>query len=190
MAEAIMVLGGSSSGKSSYAENLARKMQEKYDCQVYYLATGTIWDEEFASRVEKHRQRRPDDWQTVEEPCDLAGVFNIIEDHFAIVMVDGVGTWLSNMMCRQSGENFEWNEAKEKSSLHAVLNFIDHWDRFNGIIIMVADEVGMEIVPEYYQARIFRDLNGQVNQILARKSSRVYFVAAGIPICLKGGDQL
>jgi adenosylcobinamide kinase/adenosylcobinamide-phosphate guanylyltransferase len=186
MNETIMVLGGSSSGKSTYAETLTKELACKYSAPVYYLATGTIWDDEFARKVEKHRQRRPSSWQTIEEAHDLAGVLKNIKGNFSVILLDGVGTWLSNLMYQRGAENFTWDKELEASCLQSVQDFINCWEELDASIIMVADEVGMEIVSEYYQARVFRDLNGQVNQMLARNASAVYFVVAGIPVCLKG----
>ncbi len=187
MSEIIMVVGGSSSGKSVFAEQLASELSEDQKIPVKYLATGTIWDEEFARRVERHYNRRPDSWKTIEEPCDLDLVMQSQEvEGEAVFLVDGIGTWVSNLMYKNNHQPFGWDEVKELSFTEQVERFIQSLDSIKGILILVADEVGMDVVPASQEGRIFRDLNGQTNQALAKKSNRVYLLSCGIPIQIKG----
>lgn len=187
MSEIIMVVGGSSSGKSVFAEQLAGELSEVQKIPVRYLATGTIGDEEFARRVDRHRQRRPVSWNTIEEPCDLDLVLQSQEgEGKAIFLVDGIGTWVSNLMYQNNHQPFCWDEVKELSFTEQVERFIRSLDNIKGTLILVADEVGMDVVPASQEGRIFRDLNGQTNQALAKRSDRVYLLSCGIPIQIKG----
>ncbi|HWP95276.1 MAG TPA: bifunctional adenosylcobinamide kinase/adenosylcobinamide-phosphate guanylyltransferase [Syntrophomonadaceae bacterium] len=187
MADVFMVLGGSSSRKSAYAEELTRVLAARHSWPVYYLATGTIWDEEFARRVERHRQRRPSNWQTIEEAYDLAGVLCSRQDHSAVYLVDGIGTWLTNLMFETGEADFYWDGEREKQCQARLQEFIEAGAQIPGAIILVADEAGTDIMPENQQARVFQDLNGRVNQVLAQAAVYLYWVVAGIPLCLKGG---
>lgn len=186
MLKTIMVLGGSSSGKSQFAEELAREMESLYECPVVYLATGVICDEEFARRVENHRERRPQHWRTIEEPCQLGQALQGLKVSPGVVLLDGVGTWVANLIYNGSGPQNRWSAAREESCFEEVRAFIRAWSALSGGIIMVADEVGMGLVPEYPEARLYRDLNGKINQILAAHAEQVYFVTAGIASLIKG----
>lgn len=185
MLETIMVLGGSSSGKSQFAEQLAREMESFYNCDVFYLATGVVCDEEFAARVERHQERRPGHWHTVEEPRRLAKTLQDWKHQPSIVLVDGIGTWTTNLIYGEDGQQ-PWSAQREQACLQEVQAFIKTWPYLSGAIIIVADEVGMGIVPEYPESRIFRDLNGKINQLLAAQAEQVYFVTAGIASRIKG----
>ena len=185
MAEVIMMVGGSRSGKSSSAEKLAANCEKKLGCPVVYIATGTIWDEEFALRVEKHRLRRPSSWHTVEEPCDLSRIFNKYIDQPQIYLLDSLGTWVTNIMYRENVTNFSWNEEKEQAFLDQLGLLTESLENANGTVILVADEVGMDVVPASQEGRIFRDLNGMVNQQIAVKAGQVYMVVCGIELRIK-----
>jgi adenosylcobinamide kinase/adenosylcobinamide-phosphate guanylyltransferase len=188
MAEAVMILGGSGSGKSAYAEEMAAFLEQELGLGVCYLATGTIADEEFARRVALHRQRRPASWRTVEEGLDLAGALRGLGQGPLICLVDGIGTWVSNLLLQNADEeDWTWDAGQENQFLQRLQEFIEAWAGMEGVLILVADEAGMGVVPEYALGRAFRDLNGKANQMLAQAADTVYFVAAGLPLCLKGG---
>ena len=187
MAEGILIIGGSSSGKSQYAEELAEAMREKLNLPVYYLATARITDKEFAGRVERHRRRRPADWKTIEEPLDLAGALRSLNPGGVIWLVDGVGTWMSNLLIENPVGQRDWYAKREKQCLNRVGEFIAAWPSVEGLIIMVADEVGWDLLPEYELGRIFVDLNGRANQLLARNAKEVVLVASGVRLYVKGG---
>lgn len=191
MLETIMVLGGSSSGKSLFAEQLTRDMESLLNCEVFYLATGIVCDQEFAVKVERHQERRPGHWHTVEEPRRLAKILQDWKHQPSVVLVDGIGTWTTNLIYGEDWQEEQpWSSEREHACLQEVQAFIETWSHLSGAIILVADEVGMGIVPEYPQARIFRDLNGKINQMLAARAGQVYFVTAGIARRIKGGEAL
>lgn len=187
MLETILVLGGSSSGKSQFAEELARERESLYNCDVFYLATGVVCDEEFAARVKGHQKRRPERWHTVEEPLRPAAAVRGLEQRPVVVLLDGIGTWTANLIYAEDGRQ-PWSEEREQACLEEVRAFIETWADLSGAVIMVADEVGMGIVPEYPEARLFRDLNGRINQLLASSAEQVYFVTSGIASRIKGEE--
>lgn len=185
MANLIMLVGGSRSGKSANAEQIALNGAAQGGMAVYYLATGSIWDDEFAERVRNHQLRRPDDWHTIEETCDIDQALLAVGEQNVIFIVDGIGTWVANLMYQDNGPDFTWNSDKEKRFFSKVDALIAACHTRSGNIILVADEVGMAIVPENEQARIFRDLNGWTNQRLAQAASEVFLLSCGIPLRLK-----
>lgn len=210
--EIILVTGGARSGKSSFAQELALQQQSLRPArQVVYLATALAGDAEMRRRIELHRRGRPAGWLTLEEPWDLAAALAMLPPQGSVVLVDCLTVWLSNLLMRHlpvgngtaTGEEvFSWDAAggqhKEDAALKAaesaleeevysqVGRFLELAQQANCTVIFVANEVGWGVVPEYYLGRIFRDLAGKVNQLVAARATRVYLVVAGIPLKLKG----
>lgn len=166
-----LILGGARSGKSRFAENLAIES----GLPVTYLATAEAGDREMVERIARHRQERPGGWTTVEEPTALGRVLRCQAGSGACIIVDCLTLWLSNLLAES-----EQTMRKELDELLSVLPGLP------GQILLVSNEVGLGIVPDNPLARRFRDEAGRLNQALAAQCERVTFVAAGLPMCLKG----
>jgi adenosylcobinamide kinase/adenosylcobinamide-phosphate guanylyltransferase len=164
-----LVLGGARSGKSRFAETLI----EAASPRALYLATAEAGDVEMAARIAHHRARRGPRWDTLEAPLDLARELRRVAQPERPVLVDCLTLWLSNVLHAGHDVEFEINE------LLAVL------PRLEGQAVLVANEVGLGIVPENALARAFRDHAGRLNQRVAALAQRVVFVAAGLPLALK-----
>jgi adenosylcobinamide kinase / adenosylcobinamide-phosphate guanylyltransferase len=164
-----LILGGARSGKSRYAERLV----ENAASRGTYCATAEAGDAEMAERIAAHRARRGPFWRTIEIPLELGpGVLAEATPHRP-VLVDCLTLWLSNLLMvdgpldRETGELFR-----------ALRNVA-------GPVVLVANEVGMGLVPETPLGRKFRDAAGRLNQEVAALADRVVFVAAGLPLVLK-----
>ncbi|MEN5246432.1 bifunctional adenosylcobinamide kinase/adenosylcobinamide-phosphate guanylyltransferase [Brucella pseudintermedia] len=168
--KSVLVLGGARSGKSSYAE----KMVESSGLKPLYLATGRAFDEEMENRIAVHRGRRGPEWQTVEEPLDLVGALALHAAADRFVLVDCLTLWLTNLMMA------EHDIAEETANLVAML------PNLGGPVVFVSNEVGLGIVPENRMAREFRDHAGRLHQAVAAIVDEVYFMAAGLPLKMKG----
>lgn len=164
-----LILGGARSGKSSYAEHLA----ESRPGPCVYLATADAGDAEMAERIALHRQRRGARWTTHEEPLALAGALAATSRPDAVVVVDCLTLWLSNVM------HAKLDVENECELLSAALRGL------SGPVVLVSNEVGLGIVPDNALARRFRDAAGRLNQGVAAVADRVVFVAAGLPLTLK-----
>lgn len=164
-----LVLGGARSGKSRHAEALAET--QPGDC--IYVATAEARDDEMACRIARHRARRGQRWRTVEEPLALASALRRETAADRVVLVDCLTLWLSNLMAADR------DIARAVDDLAAVLNDLV------GPVILVANEVGLGIVPENALARAFRDHAGGLNQTVAAVAQQVVFVAAGLPLVMK-----
>ena len=171
-----LILGGARSGKSAYAEQLASASK----LAVIYIATAQIYDDEFAKRVAHHQARRPKNWQIIEAPFNLATTLNTYAKENACVIVDCLTLWLAQCICPdcQSPASVSWE--KERTALLEVLPTL------KGAVILVSNEVGMGIVPLGEINRQFQDEQGRINQAVAKLADEVSFVAAGIPLQLKG----
>lgn len=171
-----LILGGARSGKSLYAEKLA----EQSDKTVIYIATAQVYDSEFGERVAHHRKQRPAHWPTVEKPFGLAAT---LREHAAAdrcLMVDCLTLWLAQCICPDCAppEGVDWQQ--EKQALLETLPTLP------GEVLLVSNEVGMGIVPLGEINRQFQDEQGRLNQAIAAIAPRVTFVAAGLPLTLKG----
>jgi adenosylcobinamide kinase / adenosylcobinamide-phosphate guanylyltransferase len=166
-----LVLGGARSGKSRYAERLV----EAAAAAGTYCATAEPGDAEMAARIAAHRARRGAFWRTVEAPLALAPVIADEPAPERPLLVDCLTLWLSNLML--AGRMVEEETAALCSALHLAA----------GPVVLVANEVGMGLVPETPLGRRFRDAAGRLNQDVATIADRVVFVAAGLPLVLKGG---
>lgn len=167
MSRLTLILGGARSGKSRFAENLARQ----HGGPRTYIATAEPFDDEMRQRIARHRdQRAGDGWQTLEAPLDPAAVL----PREGLVLLDCVTVWLGNLMYHDRDLRAE--VAKLCAALEAC----------PAEVILVSNEVGLSIVPENAMARRFRDEQGLANQALAAISDNVFFIAAGLPLKLKG----
>jgi adenosylcobinamide kinase / adenosylcobinamide-phosphate guanylyltransferase len=162
-----LVIGGARSGKSSFAEQQACAS----GLRVSYVATCEALDEEMSERIAHHRNRRPAEWRTVEEPLSLSDALRREAATDVCVLVDCLTLWLSNAMFAKREEEID--------KLLATLPMLP------GRVLLVSNEVGWGIVPESALARRFRDEQGRLNQRIAAIADQVTLVAAGLPLTLK-----
>lgn len=170
-----LVLGGARSGKSRYAEQQAKAS----GLQVIYLATAEAGDAEMQQRITHHQQRRPAEWQTLEEPIQLAAALKQHAQPGCCVLVDCLTLWLCNVLFDKQGQLQVAVFAEQRDSL------LDTLSQCQGRIIMVSNEVGMGVVAADAMTRRFVDEAGFLHQALAQICDRVTLVTAGLPQQLK-----
>lgn len=178
-----LVLGGARSGKSSYAERLAADSGK----EVIYIATATAGDQEMAARIAHHRAGRPDEWITVEEPLALGNQLLRWSSPDRLIMVDCLTLWLSNLLFSGGQEYPDIGEIALPPLFHEQHDMLaSALARCASDIVMVSNEVGLGIMPMGAVSRSFVDEQGRLNQSVAAICDRVVFVAAGLPLVLKG----
>ena len=133
-----------------------------------YIATAEAWDEEMQARIATHRDRRGEGWRTLEAPVDLAGALAAAGE--APVLVDCLTLWLTNLMLG------------EHDVAAATGDFVQALAARTAPTVLVANEVGLGIVPDNALARAFRDEAGRLNQALAALAGQVVFMVAGLPM--------
>ena len=182
-----LVLGGARSGKSAWAERLAQESAES-GREIVYVATAHAGDAEMQARIAHHRNRRPASWRTVEEGMRLGATIAEWSTSERLVLVDCLTVWLFNLLFSEAQEFPEVGAVVPPLRFHEErISFLDALEHANGDVILVSNEVGMGIVPQGAVSRWFVDEAGRLNQEAAARCERVVFVAAGLPLNLKGG---
>lgn len=165
----LFVLGGARSGKSRYALNRA----EALPGALMFVATAQALDSEMDSRIARHREERGPRWRTIEEPFDLAAAVRTEAGADRVLLIDCLTLWASNLMLAE----------QDIDAATGVL--VAALGEARGPVILVANEVGLGIVPDNALARRFRDVAGIVNQAVAACVDEAVFMAAGLPMRLK-----
>ena len=185
MGKLILLTGGARSGKSSYAEKLAEDIGNK----ILYIATSISCDKEMEYRIKCHQERRSNTWATIE--CYKDFDTNLKDKLFDIdaVLLDCITIMVTNIMFSSDidCENLNQEEAivLEKMVMDEVDKLLAIISKAEVPFIIVTNEVGMGLVPEYPLSRVFRDIAGRVNQKLGSVSDEVYLCVCGIPNKIK-----
>jgi adenosyl cobinamide kinase/adenosyl cobinamide phosphate guanylyltransferase len=172
----LLLTGGARSGKSRLAIELAARRAGP----VVVVATGEALDDEMTERIRRHREERPVEWTTVEEPIELErAVAEAPTDAF--VVVDCLSLWIANLMGRELPADQILARARDAAATSAA--------RAAGTVA-VSNEVGSAIVPDNALARRYRDLLGLVNATWAAAAARVGLVVAGRLLPLATADEV
>jgi adenosylcobinamide kinase/adenosylcobinamide-phosphate guanylyltransferase len=175
-----LVTGGARSGKSTFAENLYKDKED-----VVYIATSKIWDKEMEERVKHHRENRSIFWRTYEGNYDLINAIGEEKNY----LLDCITVLSSNIMFDMTKDkeyinNALQNKVEDKiyGELYSLIKVIDD-KGYN--LVLVTNEVGYSLVPDNHIGRVFRDIQGRINQRIGAISSEVYLVCCGIPVKIK-----
>lgn len=168
-AKVTLITGGVRSGKSSYAQRMALKRASN----PVYLATSRVWDEEYRQRIERHKADRGPQWTTVEEERALS------RHDFTgrTVVVDCVTLWCTNF--------FYDLDSDVNRTLEAVCSEFDRLVEQAADLIFVTNEIGSGGISADACQRRFCDLQGWVNQHIARAADEVWWMVSGIPVKIK-----
>jgi len=172
--QVIFILGGARSGKSRYAQKIAKAFKGK----KLFVATAQALDEEMAGRIENHKKQRGGMWETREEPIEIVQVVSEMQSNYGVILIDCLTLWVSNLL-------MAFEDDRERVE-NCIKGLIDRLTNIKTTVILVSNEVGSGIVPENRLARSFRDLAGLLNQGVAQVADRVVLMVAGIPVVVKG----
>ncbi|HEY7416556.1 MAG TPA: bifunctional adenosylcobinamide kinase/adenosylcobinamide-phosphate guanylyltransferase [Ktedonobacteraceae bacterium] len=186
MRKLVLILGGTRSGKSTFAERLARQSGKS----VAFIATATPADEEMRLRIQRHRTMRPPEWLTIEEPLDIASATANAASQADVLLLDCMTLWLDNWLSQRGVTGQEEFFASTQYSDEVQLAVDALLRAFatlpeNKSLIVVSNDVGSGIVPAYALGRLYRDLLGLVNQRLAQAATHVYLMIAGLGVDIK-----
>jgi len=172
-----MITGGQRSGKSEEAERLALSLS----AAPVYMATAHIWDEEFRERVRRHQERRGPEWTNIEEEIylsrhDVSG---------RVVLIDCVTLWLTNLFFENHRPVPVIPEEPVSMILEKAKAEFDSFTSQDATFIFVTNEIGLGGVSENALQRQFTDLQGWMNQYIAKKADEVILMVSGIPMRIK-----
>jgi adenosylcobinamide kinase/adenosylcobinamide-phosphate guanylyltransferase len=173
----ILLLGGARSGKSTFAQKLAGQLGNK----VLFVATGEALDDEMETRIKDHKKNRPENWRTLEAPHNIGKALRKQIGDAEVIIIDCLTLLISNLL----GNELHYPKA-EKQVFSEINELISTMNASPVHFIIVSNEVGLGLVPDNELGRIYRDLLGKANQLIAQNANTVYFMAAGIPLKLKG----
>ena len=189
-----LILGGQRSGKSRRAELLARDwLAQSPSHQAVMIATATAWDREMAERIARHKEDRAErvpGMQTVEEPLELACAITEYSHVNTLVVVDCLTLWLTNLLMPHERVEIDQHDLSKMvfdqqirtqfTSLFVAIK------NASGPVVLVGNEIGLGVIPMGSETRAFVDALGRLNQDVAATCERVTFMAAGLPLTLKG----
>ena len=193
MAESILITGGARSGKSSYAEMLARKPYAQ-GTGVLYIATAVASDEEMEDRIARHRAQRPSDWSTWECYKGLSKIDQAFDvTQYQTILIDCIVNLLANISFEEiedidSCPLFALDHA-EAQALTEIDDLIAFAQKADKRLIFVTNEIGMGLVPEHRFSRYFRDALGRLNRHIADQADQVVLLVVGQPLIIKGGES-
>ena len=169
MKKVILITGGTRSGKSRYAEQLALSLS----AAPVYVATAHVWDEESRERVRKHQERRGPEWTNIEEERhlsrhDLTG---------RVAVIDCITLWATN---------FFFEQEQVETAFEALKREFDLFTAHDATYIFVTNEIGMGGISENNVQRRFTDLQGWMNQYVAQRADKVVLMVSGIAVKIKG----
>ena len=183
-----LILGGQKSGKSRRAELLARSwLAQSPAHQAVMIATAQPWDEEMRERIARHqtdRAERVPGMQTVEEPLALGKTLARHSQPQTLVVVDCLTLWLTNLLMPM--DDSKQNETPAQAARAQVAMVLRAIENAAGPVVLVGNEIGLGVIPLGRETRAFVDALGLLNQQVAQACQRVTFMAAGLPLTLKG----
>ena len=173
-----LITGGARSGKS----RLAQEMTAKAGGPVLFVATAEAGDAEMKRRIEAHRKNRPAGWTTLEVTTDIGRAITANTGRAQTVIIDCITLLVNNVFQRYEGADAATLEKAVEAEIRELIKCME---RSAARFIIVTNEVGLGIVPGDEISRLYRDLLGKANQMLAERAGEVILMVAGIPISLK-----
>lgn len=187
MSKVTLITGGARSGKSTFAEELIGAKGEK----ILYVATAKAIDDEMIDRIKRHQSRRPAHWDTLEQYRGLAAVLPALSQKYDGILLDCVTIMATNLIFDdpvmvKADVAFAEMQRTEKALMEEINKVIACFSKLSCDLVLVTNEVGLGLVPEYPLSRFYRDALGRVNQALGKAAAEVYFVTCGVPLKIKG----
>jgi adenosylcobinamide kinase/adenosylcobinamide-phosphate guanylyltransferase len=165
-----LITGGERSGKSGYGQELALSLSKT----PMYVATARKWDDDFQNRIDRHQSDRDENWVNIEKEKNLSE----IDFSGKVALVDCVTLWLTNFFV-DTKNDVELCLEQAKKEIELLIQ------QENTNIIIITNEIGMGVHASTHVGRKFTELQGWMNQYLAKKADKVVLMVSGIPVEIK-----
>ena len=188
MKKIILLLGGARSGKSHYAQQYALQNGEK----ILFVATATAGDEDIRLRIAKHKKDRPSNWRTLEATTEIGTQIEAHAGDAELIIIDCITMLVNNIFSRYDDKQFDTIEetAREKAVVAEIEQLQKCFKKLDASFLIISNEVGLGLVPDNRMGRLYRDILGRANQMLAQTADEVFLLVAGIPLRIKPGETL
>ena len=188
MKKVILLLGGARSGKSHFAQEYAQRDGEK----VLFVATATAGDEDMRLRIAKHKKDRPSNWRTLEAITEIGTQIEAHAGDAELIIIDCITMLVNNIFSHYDEQQFDSiSDAVLEKEVIAEIEQLQHClKKVNASFLIISNEVGLGLVPDNRMGRLYRDILGRANQMLAQTADEVYLMVAGIPLRIKPKDIL
>ena len=179
----VLITGGARSGKSQFAQEMAAKSGKR----VLFVATAQAGDEEMLRRIETHRRSRPSTWRTLEAPIRLGATISKEAGDSEVILLDCITLLVNNLIGPfLSRDGTDIDETRSEQAVTEEVNDLLGCLRFSKAdFLIVTNEVGLGLVPDNKLGRVYRDILGKANQVLAGVADEVYFMVSGLPLKVK-----
>ncbi|MFO7637661.1 MAG: bifunctional adenosylcobinamide kinase/adenosylcobinamide-phosphate guanylyltransferase [Clostridia bacterium] len=185
MGKLIFITGGARSGKSTFAEKMAASGSDR----IIYVATAKPIDEEMRERIRMHQKQRSDAFVTVEGYSGIPGLIQEAGVLAGTVLIDCITLMVCNLMFDIIPD---WDDMREEQVLafekrveEEITQIVQYAEETDKTVIVVTNEIGMGIVPGQASTRLYRDVAGRANQMLAGASKEAYLMVSSLPIRIK-----
>ncbi len=186
MKRCILITGGARSGKSRFALALAKKLAQP----VLFVATAVAGDEEMKRRIENHRRERPAEWRTLEATTGIGTHIRKELGEARVVIIDCIALLVNNVLSQHGySVSSETETLSEQQVIDEISQLVACIKATDATFIIVTNEVGLGIVPADKATRLYRDLLGRANQMLASCADEVHFMVAGLPVKVKPSEK-
>jgi adenosylcobinamide kinase/adenosylcobinamide-phosphate guanylyltransferase len=184
----ILLLGGARSGKSHFAQEYASKNGEK----VLFVATATAGDKDMRLRIAKHKKDRPSNWRTLEAATEIGIQIEANAGDAELIIIDCITMLVNNIFSRYDERQFDTisNAVLEKAVITEIKQLQKCLKKVDASFLIISNEVGLGLVPDNRMGRLYRDILGRANQMLAQTADEVFLLVAGIPMRVKPNDTL
>lgn len=184
MNDIVLVLGGTKSGKTSWAQRRALDIEKKTGLGVSYIATAEPLDDEMAERIERHKEDRPSRWTTWERPIEIHSVLKEAGENRSVILLDCLTLLMSNIMFLDPSEPVK--EVVKKKIFKEISLFLDEAEALeNTTFIIISNQVENGLVSEHKIGRMFQDIAGMAHQLIAERATEVIIMNAGIGTRIK-----
>ena len=176
-----LIIGGSGSGKSAYAEDYTISLSE--DRKKYYIATMQIYDEEGKRKVERHRMLRGGKgFSTIEQPIDIGKAAEKMEDGERTALLECISNLTANEMF------LEEIHGTEEAITEKIVGGIAVLNRELTHLVIVSNNVFEDGNVYDKTTMAYIRAMGRINQKLAEMADEVVEVVVGIPIVIKANS--